>query len=162
MVQAFNHDNENPPCLDNITIDWQESLRSSLWNIEAVNLLVVDFQEKIQTGCYPSVIFDEDTMNLDDLRVLCIDKLRRTQQAYRDRSKIAGLADLQQREEATREFSSRSTRRQRLDRLNTRKHGVSGLYYFPHFCLMVFADTRKASKNCRAKSPPQSSNVGHH
>ncbi|KAG2740865.1 hypothetical protein P692DRAFT_20851248 [Suillus brevipes Sb2] len=124
MVQAFNHDNENPPCLDNITIDWQESLRSSLWNIEAVNLLVVDFQEKIQTGCYPSVIFDEDTMNLDDLRVLCIDKLRRTQQAYRDRSKIAGLADLQQREEATREFSSRSTRRQRLDRLNTRKHGT--------------------------------------
>ncbi|KAG0692290.1 hypothetical protein DFH29DRAFT_1008929 [Suillus ampliporus] len=122
MVQAFNHDNENPPCLDNITIDWQDSLRSSLWNTEAVNLLVMDFQEKIQTGCYPSVIFDEDTMNLDDLHVLCIDKLCQTQQAYRDHSKIAGLADLQQREEATCELSSRSTRRQRLDRLNTCKH----------------------------------------
>ncbi|KAG2094399.1 uncharacterized protein F5147DRAFT_779002 [Suillus discolor] len=124
MVQAFNHDNENPPSLDNITIDWQDSLRSSLWNTEAVNLLVVDFQQKIQTGCYPLVIFDEDMMSLDDLRVLCIIKLRRTQQAYRDRNKIAGLADLQQREEATHELSSRSTRRQRLDRLNTRKHGT--------------------------------------
>ncbi|KAG1763983.1 hypothetical protein EV702DRAFT_1051523 [Suillus placidus] len=115
MVQAFNHDNENPPSLDNITIDWQDSLRSSLWNTEAVNLLVVDFQQRIQTGYYPSVVFDEDTMSLDDLRVLCIIKLRRTQQTYRDRSKIAALADLQQREEATHELSSRSTRRQHLD-----------------------------------------------
>jgi len=44
--------------------------------------MVVDFQQKIQTGSYPSVIFNDNTMNLDDLRVLCIDKLRRTQQTY--------------------------------------------------------------------------------
>ncbi|KAG1862605.1 hypothetical protein F4604DRAFT_1683753 [Suillus subluteus] len=48
-VQAFTDNNENPPSLDNIAIDWQDSLRSSLWNTEAINLMVVDFQQKIQT-----------------------------------------------------------------------------------------------------------------
>ncbi|KIK35992.1 hypothetical protein CY34DRAFT_66897, partial [Suillus luteus UH-Slu-Lm8-n1] len=123
-VQAFTNNNENPPSLDNIAIDWQDSLRSSLWNTEAINLMVIDFQQKIQTGSYPSVTFDDDTMNLDDLRVLCIDKLRRTQQTYREHCKIEAFADVQEREEATREHSCRSIRRQRLDRLNTRKHGT--------------------------------------
>ncbi|KAG1736397.1 uncharacterized protein EDB91DRAFT_1250010 [Suillus paluster] len=124
MVHAFTHYNESSPSLGNITIDWQDSLRSSLWNTEVINLMVVDFQEKIQTGSYPSVIFNEDTMNLGDLRLLCIDKLRRTQQAYRQRSKIEEFRDIQEREEATRELSSHSTRRQCLDRLNTCKHGT--------------------------------------
>ncbi|KAG1726978.1 uncharacterized protein EDB91DRAFT_1086593 [Suillus paluster] len=53
MVHTFIHYNESPPSLGNITIDWQDSLRSSLWNMEAINLMVVDFQEKIQTGSYP-------------------------------------------------------------------------------------------------------------
>ncbi|KAG2116188.1 hypothetical protein BD769DRAFT_1391078 [Suillus cothurnatus] len=123
-VQAFTNNNENPPSLDNIAIDWQDSLRSSLWNMEAINLMVVDFQQKIQTGSYPSVIFNDDTMNLDDLHVLCIDKLCRTQQTYRERRKIEAFADVQEREEATHEQSCHSTRRQRLDRLNTRKHGM--------------------------------------
>ncbi|KAG2744787.1 hypothetical protein P692DRAFT_20670034, partial [Suillus brevipes Sb2] len=100
MVQAFNRDNESPPHLDNIAIDWNDSLS------------------------YASVIFDEDTMNLDGLRELCIDKLRRTHQAHRDHSKIEGFSNSQERENATCEFASRSSRRQRLDRLNTRKHGT--------------------------------------
>lgn len=98
-------------------------------------MMVIDFQQKIQTGSYPSVTFDDDTMNLDNLRVLCIDKLRQTQQTYREHCKIEAFTDVQEREEATREHSCRSIRRQRLDRLNTRKHGVSGIaipYFVPH------------------------------
>ncbi|KAG1858604.1 hypothetical protein C8R48DRAFT_674190 [Suillus tomentosus] len=124
MVQAFNRDNESPPRLDNIAIDWNDSLRKSPWNTEVINLLVVDFQAKIKTGSYASILFDEDTMNLDDLRILCVDKLRRTHQAHRDHNKIEGFAHSQERENATRELASRSSRRQRLDRLNTRKHGT--------------------------------------
>ncbi|KAG2086482.1 hypothetical protein BD769DRAFT_1396842 [Suillus cothurnatus] len=48
-VQAFTNNNENPPSLDNIAIDWRDFLRSSLWNTEVINLMVVDFQQKIQT-----------------------------------------------------------------------------------------------------------------
>ncbi|KAG2151552.1 uncharacterized protein EDB93DRAFT_1103005 [Suillus bovinus] len=81
-------------------------------------------KNNLHTGCYPLVIFDEDRMSLDDLHVLCIIKLRQTQQAYRDQSKIAGFTDVQQRKEATCELSSCSTWRQRLDRLNTCKHGT--------------------------------------
>ncbi|KAG1860039.1 hypothetical protein F4604DRAFT_1930349 [Suillus subluteus] len=105
VVQAFTDNNENPPSLDNIAIDWQDSLRSSLGNTEAINLMVVDFQQKIQTGSYPSVKFNDDTMNLDDLR-------------------IEAFADVQEREEATHEQSCCSIQRQRLDRLNTCKHGT--------------------------------------
>lgn len=161
MVQAFNRDNESPPRLDNIAIDWNDSLRSSPWNTEVINLLVVDFQANIKTGSYASVIFDEDTMNLDDLRVLCIDKLRRTHQAHRDHSKIEGFANSQERENATCEFASRSSRRQRLDRLNTRRHGVIGPHYIHYRVIHVFSDPRKASENHRAKSPSQSSNLGY-
>jgi hypothetical protein len=109
MVQAFNRDNESPPRLDNIAIDWNDSLRRSPWNIEAINLLVVDFQANIKTGTYASVIFDGDTMNLDDLHELCIDKLRHTHQAHRDHSKIEGFANSQEREDATCEFASCSS-----------------------------------------------------
>jgi hypothetical protein len=142
--------------LDNIAIDWQDSLRSSLWNTEAINLMVVDFQQKIQTGSYPSVIFNDDTMNLDDLRVLCIDKLRRTQQTYRERRKIEAFADVQEREEATHEQSCRSTRRQRLDRLNTRKHGVSGIaisLVLCLTCLQTLERRRKIVEQNRHRNP---------
>ncbi|KAG1895980.1 uncharacterized protein F5891DRAFT_983830 [Suillus fuscotomentosus] len=124
VVEAYNHDNDNPPTLDKIAIDWQDSLRSSVWNAEAVDLLVVDFQEKVKTGSFPLVIFDDDTMNLDKLRVLCIDKLRSTQQACREHMKIEGFEDSQQREVATRDLSYRNSRRQHLDRYNTHKHGT--------------------------------------
>ncbi|KAG1743274.1 uncharacterized protein EDB91DRAFT_1247355 [Suillus paluster] len=121
-VHTFTHYNESPPSLGNITINWQDSLRSSLWNTEAINLMVVDFQEKIQTGSHPLVIFNEDTMNLSNLHLLCIDKLHQTQQAYRQCSKIEEFRDVQEREEATHELSSCSTWRQHLDRLNNHKH----------------------------------------
>ncbi|KAG1846959.1 hypothetical protein C8R48DRAFT_779409 [Suillus tomentosus] len=122
MAQAFNRDNESPPRLDNIAIDWNDSLRKSPWNTEVINLLVVDFQAKIKTGSYASILFDKDMMNLDDLRILCVDKLRRTHQAHRDHNKIKGFAHSQERENATRELASRSSQRQCLDRLNTHKH----------------------------------------
>ncbi|KAG2088937.1 uncharacterized protein F5147DRAFT_780815 [Suillus discolor] len=124
VVEAYNRDNDNPPTLDKIAIDWQDSLRSSVWNAEAVDLLVVDFQEKVKTGSFPLVIFDNDTMNLDNLCVLCINKLRRTQQACREHMKIEGFEDSQQREVATRDLSYRNSRRQHLDRCNTCKHGT--------------------------------------
>jgi hypothetical protein len=73
--------------------------------------MVVDFQQKIQTGSYPSVIFNDDMMNLDDLCMLCIDKLRQTQQTYREHCKIEAFADVQEREEATHEQSCHSTQR---------------------------------------------------
>lgn len=126
IVRAFNEDNESPPSLDRIAIDWQDSLRSSSWNMEAINLIVIDFQEKVRTGSYASVIFDQDTMNLHELRGLCIDKLRRTHQAHREHSKIEDCSDMEDRQNAARQLSSRNARRQRLDRHNTRKHGVSG------------------------------------
>lgn len=126
MIQAFNRDNESPPWLDNIAIDWNDSLRKSPWNTEVINLLVIDFQAKIKTGSYASIIFDKDMMNLDDLRILCINKLCRTHQAHHDHNKIEGFAHSQERENATCELASCSSRRQHLDRLNTRKHGVSG------------------------------------
>ncbi|KAG1784530.1 uncharacterized protein HD556DRAFT_1451686 [Suillus plorans] len=56
VVEAYNRDNDNPPTLDKIAIDWQDSLRSSVWNTEAVDLLVVDFQEKVKTGSFPLML----------------------------------------------------------------------------------------------------------
>ncbi|KAG2339088.1 hypothetical protein BDR05DRAFT_1003630 [Suillus weaverae] len=126
VVEAYNHDNDNAPTLDKITIDWQDSLRSSVWNTEAIDLLVVDFQEKVKTGSFPLVIFDDDTMNLNNLHMLCINKLHRTQQAYREHIKIKGFTDSQQREVATRDLSTHNSRRQHLDWCNTRKHGMLG------------------------------------
>jgi hypothetical protein len=119
--------------------------------------MVIDFQQRIQTGSYPSVTFDDDTMNLDNLRVLCIDKLRRTQQAYREHRKIEAFADVQDREDATREHSCRSIRRQHLDRLNTRKHGVSGiaisLICASSTCLQTLERRRKIVEQNRHRNP---------
>lgn len=140
VVEAYNRDNDNPPTLNKIAINWQDSLRSSVWNTETVNLLVVDFQEKVKTGSFPLVIFDDDTTNLDNLRMLCIDKLHRTQQACREHMKIEGFKDSQQREVTTRDLSYCNSQRQHLDRCNTHKHGVSGYHSFHHFVSNVFVD----------------------
>ncbi|KAG2137102.1 uncharacterized protein EDB93DRAFT_1253719 [Suillus bovinus] len=75
-VQAFNKDNNGCPTLGNLSIDWSDSLKKSPWNTEAVNLLAVDFQMKVKTGIYSKVVFNDKTMNLDDLRLLCINKLQ--------------------------------------------------------------------------------------
>ncbi|KAG1734426.1 uncharacterized protein EDB91DRAFT_1250944 [Suillus paluster] len=123
-VQAFNNDNDCCPTVDNLSIDWSDSLKKSPWNTEVINLLAVDFRMKVENGMYAEVVLNEETMNLDNLRLLCIDKLRCTQTEYRQRARLSKFSNLEDRNRASHELSARSERRQCLDRSNTRKHGT--------------------------------------
>ncbi|KAG2352804.1 hypothetical protein BDR07DRAFT_1497591 [Suillus spraguei] len=77
-IQAFNRDHDCCPTLENLFIDWSDSLEKSSWNTELISLIVVDLQAKIRNGTYAQVLFHAEA-SLDNLRSLCIDKLRRTQ-----------------------------------------------------------------------------------
>ncbi|KAG1888583.1 hypothetical protein F4604DRAFT_1915587 [Suillus subluteus] len=63
-------------------------------------------------------------MNLDDLCLLCIDKLRHTQTEYRQHARLSKFSNLEDMNHASHELSARNERRQHLDRSNTRKHGT--------------------------------------
>ncbi|KAG2108562.1 hypothetical protein BD769DRAFT_1392725 [Suillus cothurnatus] len=123
-VRAFNKDNDGCPTVGDLSVDWSDSLKKSPWNTEVVNLLAVDFQMKVKSGIYSKVVFNDETMNLDNLRLLCIDKLRRTQTMYRQRARLSTFSNLEDMDHASHEMSARNERRQRLDRSNTRKHGT--------------------------------------
>ncbi|KAG2065539.1 hypothetical protein BDR04DRAFT_1121805 [Suillus decipiens] len=66
-LHAFNDNNDCSPTLDDISIDWNDSLKKSLWNTEVINLLVIDFQAKVSNGIFEKVIFNPGTMSLDNL-----------------------------------------------------------------------------------------------
>ena len=44
QVAAFIRDSSSPPAINNIAIDWKNSLKLSPWNQEIICLLVVNFQ----------------------------------------------------------------------------------------------------------------------
>ncbi|KAG1796869.1 hypothetical protein EV424DRAFT_1546852 [Suillus variegatus] len=123
-IQAFNHNHDCCPTLDDLSIDWSDSLKKSSWNTEVINILVVDFQLKIKNGTYVQVLFHTEAMSLDNLRSLCIDKLRRTQFECRQRTQIGKYSNLEEMNSASRALSGRNEQRQHLDRCNTRKHGT--------------------------------------
>ncbi|KAF8837251.1 hypothetical protein BDN67DRAFT_983381 [Paxillus ammoniavirescens] len=88
-VREFNATNDHPPTLSDLMIDWSSSLMAPGWNTEVVQLLTVDFQQKLKNSTYPLVVFDEGKMNLLALRKLCIAKLRRMCREKQDGAKLA-------------------------------------------------------------------------
>ncbi|KAF8834053.1 hypothetical protein BDN67DRAFT_1016910 [Paxillus ammoniavirescens] len=112
-VCEFNATNDHPPTLSDLMIDWSSSLIAPGWNTEVVQLLTVDFQQKLKNGTYPLVVFDEGKMNLLALRKLCIAKLRQTRREKQDGAKLA-----------TTDITAQKERRHKLDRMTTRKHGT--------------------------------------
>ncbi|KAG1874139.1 hypothetical protein C8R48DRAFT_669745 [Suillus tomentosus] len=123
-IQAFNHNHDCCPTLQNLFIDWSDSLKKSLWNTEIINLIVVDFQANIRNGTYAQVLFHAEATSLDNLRSLCVEKLRRTQYQCRQRAQISNYLNLDEMNHASCQLSACNERRQRLDRCNTRKHGT--------------------------------------
>ncbi|KAG1868915.1 hypothetical protein C8R48DRAFT_671469 [Suillus tomentosus] len=128
-LHDFNDNNDCSPTLGNISVDWNDSLKKSPWNTEVINILVIDFQAKVSNGTfvnllvidfevkvgngtYEKVIFDAKTMSLENLRTLCIKKLRRTQFQYRQHVQIGKIADVEDMNRASRELC------------NTQKHGT--------------------------------------
>ncbi|KAG2124764.1 hypothetical protein BD769DRAFT_1669258 [Suillus cothurnatus] len=69
------------------------------------NLLAIDFQMKVKSGIYSKVVFNDETMNLDNLRLFT-------------------FSNLEDMDHASHEMSAQNERRQRLDWSNTRKHGT--------------------------------------
>ncbi|KAG2094042.1 uncharacterized protein F5147DRAFT_779138 [Suillus discolor] len=123
-IQAFNHNHDCCPTLQDLFIDWSDSLKKSLWNTEIINLIVVDFQAKIRNGSYVQVLFHAEATSLDNLHSLCIDKLRRTQYQCRQHAQISDYLNLDEMNHASRQLSACNERSQCLDRCNTRKHGT--------------------------------------
>lgn len=160
-VRAFNKDNDGCPTVGDLSVDWSDSLKKSPWNTEVVNLLAVDFQMKVKSGIYSKVVFNDETMSLDNLRLLCIDKLRRTQTMYRLRARLSTYSNLEDMDHASHEMLARNERRQRLDRSNTRKHGVGSVPITASNHSISFVDAPETSKNSRTKSPSKSRNLGH-
>ncbi|KAF8833118.1 hypothetical protein BDN67DRAFT_1017930 [Paxillus ammoniavirescens] len=112
-VREFNATNDHPPTLSDLMIDWSSSLMAPGWNTEVVQLLTVDFQQKLKNSTYPLVVFDEGKMNLLALRKLCIAKLRRMCREKQDGAKLA-----------TTDITSQKERCHKLDRMTTCKHGT--------------------------------------
>jgi hypothetical protein len=123
-IQAFNRDHDCCPTLENPFMDWSDSLKKSSWNTEVINLLVIDFQARIRNGTYAQVLFHAEATSLDNLHSLCINKLCRTQYECRQHAQISNYANLDNMNHASRQLLGRNEQRQRLDRCNTRKHGV--------------------------------------
>ncbi|KIJ11056.1 hypothetical protein PAXINDRAFT_16017 [Paxillus involutus ATCC 200175] len=112
-VREFNVTNDHPPTLSDLMIDWSSSLLAPGWNTEVVQLLTVDFQQRLKNGTYPFVVFDKGKMNLLELRKLCIEKLCRTHREKQDGVKLV-----------TTDITARKERHHKLDRMTTRKHGT--------------------------------------
>ncbi|KAG1766577.1 hypothetical protein EDD22DRAFT_950504 [Suillus occidentalis] len=110
--------------MGNLSVDWSDSLKKLPWNTEVVNLLAVDFQTKVKSGIYSQVVFNDETMNLDNLRLLCINKLCCTQTVYQQHTQLSTFSNLEDMDHASHEISARNERRQHLDRSNTQKHGT--------------------------------------
>jgi hypothetical protein len=94
--------------MGDLSIDWSDSLKKSLWNTEVVNLLAVNFQMKVKSGIYSKVVFNDETMNLDNLRLLCINKLCRTQTMYRQRARLSTFSNLEDMDHASHEMSAQN------------------------------------------------------
>ncbi|KAG2095104.1 uncharacterized protein F5147DRAFT_778799 [Suillus discolor] len=123
-IQAFNHNHDCCPTLQDLFIDWSDSLKKSSWNTEVINLVVIDFQAKIRNGTYAQVLFHAKATSLDNLCSLCIEKLRRTQYQCRQCAQISNYINLDEINHASHQLLTCNKRRQRLDRCNTRKHGT--------------------------------------
>ncbi|KIK76586.1 hypothetical protein PAXRUDRAFT_18090 [Paxillus rubicundulus Ve08.2h10] len=112
-VREFNATNNHPPTLSDLMINWSSSLLAPGWNTEVIQLLTVDFQQRLKNGTYPFVIFDEGKMNLLELCKLCIEKLHHTHREKQDRAKLD-----------TTDITARKERHHKLNRMTTRKHGT--------------------------------------
>ena len=97
QVAAFIRDSSSPPAINNIAIDWKNSLKLSPWNQEIIRLLAVDFQTKIKAGIYPTVVYDDKTMHVNALSSICLQKLSRTLQACQQKAAIEACPNEQQR-----------------------------------------------------------------
>ncbi|KAF9239240.1 hypothetical protein BU15DRAFT_62010 [Melanogaster broomeanus] len=111
-VRGFNATNDNPPTLSYLMINWSSTLTSPGWNTEVIHLLTMDFQQKLQNGTYPFIVFNKDKMSLSELHKLCIEKLRQTHCEKQDRIKLAMTA-----------ITAWKERCHKLNRMTTRKHG---------------------------------------
>jgi hypothetical protein len=76
-IKAYENDGDGGPTLPGIRLDWESSLKSSLWNDAAITLLVSDFHLEIKKD--KIVKYDGNTMNVHALKKLCAAKLVRTQ-----------------------------------------------------------------------------------
>ena len=88
QVEAFNQDGSCPPTIENVTIDWTSSLSLSPWNQETIHLLAADFHLKIKMGAYPTVVYNADSMNVDTLCRLCMQKLSWTHDACQQQVEV--------------------------------------------------------------------------
>jgi hypothetical protein len=144
-----------------LSVDWSNSLKKSPWNTEVVNLLAIDFQMKVKSGIYSKVVFNDETMNLNNLCLLCIDKLHHTQTMYQQCARLSTFSNLEDMDHASHEMSAQNERRQRLDWSNTQKHGVGSVPIAVSNHSISFVDTPETSKNSRTESPSESQNLGH-
>ncbi|KIK82126.1 hypothetical protein PAXRUDRAFT_14891 [Paxillus rubicundulus Ve08.2h10] len=112
-VREFNATNNHPLTLSDLMIDWSSSLLAPGWNTKVVQLLTVDFQQRLKNGTYPFVVFDEGKMNLLELHKLCIEKLCCMPCEKQDGAKLD-----------TTDITAHKERCHKLNRMTTRKHGT--------------------------------------
>ncbi|KAG6372577.1 hypothetical protein JVT61DRAFT_7690 [Boletus reticuloceps] len=124
QVQAFNRDRSSPPVIENVAIDWNSPLNSSPWNKETVRMLAIDFQAKLKTGTsYPTVPYDDKLMNLDFLCRICLQKLSRTHQTFRQQAVIDSQPAEQQAAGISKQCIIQATQ-QKNDRSMARKRNI--------------------------------------
>ncbi|KAG2145922.1 hypothetical protein DEU56DRAFT_753975 [Suillus clintonianus] len=104
-LHVFNNNNDCIPTQGDISIDWNNSLKKSPWNTEVINLLVITFQAKVSNGTFAKVIFDAETISLDNLCTLCIEKLRQIQVQHRQHIQIGKFANVEDMNQASRKLS---------------------------------------------------------
>ncbi|KAF9222176.1 hypothetical protein BS17DRAFT_768135 [Gyrodon lividus] len=112
-VRKFNATNNHLPTLSDLMINWSSSLIAPGRNTEVIQLLTIDFQQKLKNGTYPLVMFNEGKMNLLMPHKLCIEKLCWTCREKQNRVKLA-----------TTDIAAWKERRHKLNRMTTCKHGT--------------------------------------
>jgi hypothetical protein len=130
-IRAFEIDGNGGPTLPGIRLDWENPLKSSVWNNAAITLLANDFRSEIKKE--KTVEYDHEAMNLGALKKLCAEKLSRTQRAVR---KESALQLLDQKTRATTESGLQEIafRTQKANRQSTRRLSVS-------FCAFTLTTT---------------------
>jgi hypothetical protein len=121
-IKAYENDGDGGPTLPGIRLDWESSLKSSLWNDAAITLLASDFHSEIKKD--KIVKYDDNTMNVHALKKLCAAKLVRTRRAICMDGKLKNL-DVGTREITQSSLQDDMMHAQTVSRRRTRKQAVS-------------------------------------
>lgn len=122
----------NGPDPSNILLDWESPLRSSLWNDAAITFLAHDFGLELQAD--RELTYCHETMHIEALRKLCVEKLTRTRDKVREAQRLTEMGVDEQN--ITRSGQKAiNERKRKADRLTSRRRSVSTSYrgFIPRF-----------------------------